>query len=136
MHTSIRTALAVATLAFAGALVSPAADAQQAASEVYEWKDANGNMQFSQMPPAKGAYRQRAINTSGNAVASSTPVAAAAAVSPQCTTARDNIVALQGAGEVRVDSNDDGTPDRSLNATERLGQMELAQAAVKAYCPS
>lgn len=136
MQTSLRAALVLATLALAGVVASPAAHAQQAASEVYEWKDANGNMQYSQTPPAKGTYRQRAINTAGNAVVSSTPVADTADVSPQCTTARANIVALQGAGEVQQDTNGDGTPDRPLNAAERLGQMELAQASVKAYCPS
>lgn len=135
MHTSLRAALAVATLA-AAVLASPAALAQQAASEVYEWKDANGNMQYSQTPPAKGAYRQRAINQAGSAVASSAPVASAAEVSPQCSTARDNIVALQGAGDVQQAANADGTPGRTLTPAERLGQMELAQAAVKAYCPS
>ncbi|HET6396979.1 MAG TPA: DUF4124 domain-containing protein, partial [Pseudoxanthomonas sp.] len=36
---------------------------------------------------------------------------------------------------VQQDTDGDGKPDHTLTAEERGAQRELAQAAVKAYCP-
>lgn len=118
------------------------AHAQQAASEVYQWKDANGVTHYSQTPPAKGAYTQRAINNTGSAApiaptaAAATPTitATGASANPQCTTARSNIATLEGKAAVQQDTDGDGKPDKTLSDAERTSQMELAQAAVKAYC--
>ena len=124
-----RLALAVA-LAFAA---TPAL-AQQTAGEVYKWTDANGVTHYSQTPPASGRYEHRLI-TSGGSVAAATAAAEPTAVeNPQCTTARANIVALQAEGEVQFDADGDGKPDRVLDAAQRTAQLELAEAAVKAYC--
>ena len=130
-----------AVLAVAGL---SAGHAQQTAGEVYQWKDANGVTHYSQTPPAKGAYTQRAITHTGSAapvvqpatVDASATITAAAGVSgnPQCATARSNIAALEGKAEVQQDTDGDGKPDKTLSDAERSGQMELAQAAVKAYC--
>ena len=113
----------------------PAAHAQQTAGEVYQWKDANGVTHYSQTPPAKGSYEQRVINAAGSAAPVTQPVAAATE-NAQCTGARANIAALQGAGDVQQDTDGDGKPDKVLDATERASQLELAHAASKAYCTS
>jgi hypothetical protein len=123
-----RIALA-ALVAFA---VAPAF-AQQTAGEVYQWKDANGVTHYSQTPPAKGSYEQRVITSTGSAApVGAEPVADAA--NAQCTAARENLEALKGEGDVMQDTNGDGTPDTVLNAEQRANQLELAQAAAKAYC--
>lgn len=124
-----------------GALIAAAglgaAHAQQPAAEVYQWQDANGVTHFSQTPPAKGAYQQRAITNTGSAAPvaqAATSATTAAAESSQCTTARSNIEALQGDTAVQQDTDGDGTPDKVLDPAERAAQLEFAQAAVKAFC--
>lgn len=120
------------------ALAAIPAFAQQTAGEVYQWKDANGVTHYSQTPPDKGVYEHRLITSSGAAAAATTTTSAeaeaAAAANPQCTTARANIAALQGEGAVQMDADGDGKPDQVLDAEQRAAQLELAQAAVKAYC--
>lgn len=128
-----------AVLAFGGLSV---AHAQQSASEVYQWNDANGVTHYSQTPPAKGAYTQRVISNDGSAAPVVQPTAAsatattadAASANPQCTTARKNIAALEGQAAVQQDTDGDGKPDKTLTDAERASQLEFAQAAVKAYC--
>jgi len=121
-----------AILAFAA---SPAI-AQQTAGEVYQWTDANGVTHYSQTPPDKGSYEHRLITSSGATASPATADSATAAESenPQCATARANIAALQGEGDVQQDTDGDGEPDTVLDAGQRAAQLELAQAAVKAYC--
>ncbi|MEN1929570.1 DUF4124 domain-containing protein [Luteimonas sp. MJ204] len=108
--------------------------AQQTAGEVFQWKDANGVTHYSQTPPDKGSYEHRLITSSGTAAptASSEPVAAAE--NSNCTAARANISALAGEGNVMQDTDGDGKPDTVLDADQRASQLELAQAAIKAYC--
>ncbi|WP_132998996.1 DUF4124 domain-containing protein [Luteimonas arsenica] len=121
-----------AVLAFAAA---PAL-AQQTAGEVYQWKDANGVTHYSQTPPAQGRYEQRVITSSGAAAPTAAVEAKAddaAAGNPQCATARANVATLQAEGDVQIDAEGDGQL-RVLNAEQRANQLELAQAAVKAYC--
>ena len=112
----------------------PVAHAQQTAGEVFQWKDANGTTHYSQTPPSSGAYQQRVINHTGSAAPAAIAAAAAPADNAQCRTARSNITALQGKTDVQEDTNGDGKPDKTLNTAERTGQLELAEAAVKAYC--
>lgn len=119
-----------AVLAFAAA---PAL-AQQTAGEVYQWTDANGVTHYSQTPPPQGRYEHRLITSSGAAAAAASEPVAEQADNPQCTTARANIAALQGEGDVQMDADGDGRADRTLDADQRASQLELAQAAVKAYC--
>lgn len=121
-------------LAAALALAAAPAFAQQA-NEVYQWTDANGVTHYSQTPPARGSYEHRVINSAGTAT-TATPAAQAAPESPQCATARENIAMLEGGGDVEMDTDGDGTPDHVLDAAQRAAQLELARAAVKAYCPS
>lgn len=124
-----------AVLALAGVSVGYAQ--QPASGEVFQWTDANGVTHYSQTPPAKGKFQHRVINQAGSAapVASEAEAATvAAAGNPQCTTARANIEALQGEAQVQQDTDGDGKPDKTLDAAERTSQLELAQAAVKAYC--
>jgi hypothetical protein len=128
-----------AAIALAGLSVG---HAQQAASEVYQWKDANGVTHYSQTPPEKGTYTQRVIAQNGSAApvaqtaASGTAAttADAASANPQCATARNNIAALEGKAAVQQDTDGDGKPDKTLSDAERASQLEFAQAAVKAYC--
>lgn len=106
------------------------------AGEVFQWKDANGVTHYSQTPPPKGTYQQRQITNSG----ASTPLQAAtpaeaAAENPQCATARANVAAL-GSDRPVHEAGEDGKPGRALDDAERASQLELANAAVKAYCNS
>lgn len=114
------------------ALAAAPALAQQTASDVFQWKDANGVTHYSQTPPAKGSYQQRQITAAG-ASAAQAAAPQAAEESPNCTTARGNVAALSDGRPVH-EAGEDGQPGRALNDAERASQLELARAAVKAYC--
>lgn len=107
--------------------------AQQTAGEVYQWTDAKGVTHYSQTPPEQGRYQQRLITSSGTA-APTAAEPAAPVENAQCAAARRNLEALKAEGDVMQDSDGDGTPDQVLDATQRANQLELAQAAAKAYC--
>ena len=113
----------------AGLIAAPAAFS----GEVYQWKDANGVTHYSQTPPPAGSYQQRQITSSGASVAQAAAAPQAATESPNCTAARANVVALSSERPVHQ-AGEDGKPGRALNAAERSSQLDLANAAVKAYC--
>jgi len=105
--------------------------ATAAAGNVYQWKDAHGVTQYASTPPAKGAYKTRAIRDN-EVQAATTP--APPAENPACAIARKNMEVLQGKAAVQVDSNGDGKPDKILSDTDRANQMQLAQATLKVNC--
>ena len=109
--------------------------AQQTAGEVYQWTDANGVTHYSQTPPTQGRYEHRLITSSGAAAPTAAVEAerTTAGESAQCTTARQNVATLQAEGPVQIDDDGDGRL-RVLDADQRASQLELAHAAVKAYC--
>ena len=122
-----------ALLALSGsALLLVAAAA--AAADVYQWKDANGVTHYSQTPPPSGAYSEHSESGRYYQARPAQPTAAAPAESPQCATARKNLIVLQGKAEVQIDSNGDGKPDKTLDADGRANQLALAQAQIKADC--
>lgn len=109
------------------------------ASEIYQWKDANGVTHYSETPPPSGtAFQQRRITASGassqaaTTPASTAPAAAAGPESAHCTAARENIQALQGDAPVQQDDGDGNVVE--LDAQGRANQLELARAAERAYC--
>src|SRR5690606_8559383 len=111
--------LPILILAAAGLLAAAAVHA----GEVYQWKDANGITHYSQTPPPKGSYQQRAI--SGDRAGSAQPVAAqAAAEDPRCATAQANVAALASGRPVH-EAGEEGQPGRALNDAERASQTEL-----------
>lgn len=113
-------------------LVAATLSAGVFAQEVYQWKDANGVTHYSQTPPARGQYQQRAITHSG----ATQPQAAQAAVateSAQCSAARENLRVLTSGVPVH-EAGEDGKPGRALSDAERSSQTDLANAAIKAYC--
>lgn len=123
-------------LAFLALVAGLSAVSVASAAEVYQWKDASGVTHYSQTPPPKGSYQQRQITSSGAGAAQATaPQATAAVDNPNCATARANVAALSGGRPVR-EAGEDGQPGRALNDAERASQLELANAAVKAYCDS
>ena len=125
MHTTRPLAVAIALL-----LVAAPGMAQQ--QRVYQWKDANGVTHYTDMPPAQ-SHRSRDIDNKGNAP----EIASVKAVeNPQCAASRDNLQRLQANQVLGVDTNGDGKSDRNLSSDERASQIELNQAAVKAYCPA
>ena len=123
------------------ALLAATAASPLVAGEVYSWKDARGVTHYSQTPPPAGTrFEVRGIRNDAPA-ATPAPVAAPAAATTatasatdtsQCDVARANIAALQGDTPVQQ-LGADGTP-RELDADGRRSQLELAQAAVRAYC--
>ena len=125
MHTIRPFAVAIALL-----LVAAPGLAQQ--QRVYQWKDANGVTHYTDMPPAQ-SHRSRDIDNKGNAP----EIASVKAVeNPQCAASRDNLQRLQANQVLGVDTNGDGKSDRNLSSDERASQIELNQAAIKAYGPT
>ena len=122
MHIIRPIAVAIALL-----LVAAPGLAQQ---RVYQWKDAKGVTHYTDMPPAQ-QHRSRDIDNKGNApdIAAVKPVE-----NEQCANSRINLARLQTNQAVGVDTNGDGKSDRNLSSDERASQIELNQAAVKAYC--
>ncbi|AKC87244.1 DUF4124 domain-containing protein [Pseudoxanthomonas suwonensis] len=103
------------------------------ANNVYQWKDASGVTHSSDKPPPGQKYDTRRIDSRGQYVDAATP--AAAAVDPQCATARQNLQLLGSGAPVMRDTDGDGTPDTALTDEDRAAQKSLAEAAAKAYCP-
>ncbi|KAF1686596.1 DUF4124 domain-containing protein [Pseudoxanthomonas broegbernensis] len=102
------------------------------ASNVYQWKDANGVTHSSDKPPPGQQYDVRRIDHHGQTAEAALP--ATSVETPQCVDARNNLKLLQGSVAVQQDTDGDGTPDHTLSADEREAQKGLAEAAVKAYC--
>ena len=123
MHTIRPLALALALAAAA----TPAIAQQR----VYQWKDANGVTHYTDVAP-KQSHQTREIEAQDGRPATQ---AAKVPESEQCTSARANVTRLQGGDPIGMDANGDGKPDRNLSADERKAQLDLNQAAVKAFCP-
>lgn len=104
-----------------------------AQQRVYQWKDANGVSHYTDTPPAQ-SHQVRDFDNRGAPAVPPKP-AAKTGETRQCADARSNLQRLQGEQSVGLDTNGDGKPDRNLTAAERASQLDLNQAAVKAYCP-
>jgi len=122
------TLLRTLVLALGITLVATPLLAQQ---RIYQRKDANGVSQYTDVRP-ESQYTVRNVSNSGTPPPAAT--APAAEESAQCKGARNNLTRLQGSEAVGIDTDGDGKPDRNLGADERKAQIELNQAAVKAYC--
>ncbi len=117
-------------LAIALALTVAAAPALAQQQRVYQWKDANGVTHYADVAP-KQSHQTRDLDVKdGKAVAP----AAKKPESDQCLNARANLLRLQGSDAVGMDTNGDGKADRNLSADERTAQLDLNQAAIKAFC--
>ncbi len=125
MHTTRPIAVAIALL-----LVAAPGLAQQ--QRVYQWKDAQGVTHYTDTPPTQ-SHSSRDINNRGSAPDLAT---VKAVENPQCAASRDNLQRLQANQALGVDTNGDGKSDRNLSSDERASQIELNQAAIKAYCPA
>lgn len=129
---SVRRALPALAL---GAVLAALAAFPAAATDLYQWKDAQGVTHYSDSPPpaqAGGQVKNRVIrNKTGTA---SQTVAAAPAENAQCSSARANLKQLQSSAQVGVDNNGDGKPDNLLDAQQRAAQVQLAEASIRAYC--
>ena len=115
--------------AIALALTVAAAPAM-AQQRVYQWKDANGVTHYTDVAP-KQSHQTREIEVNDGKPAEG---AAKQPESEQYTKARGNVARLQAGGPIGIDTNSDGKPDRNLTADEHKAQLELNQAAVKAFC--
>ena len=122
--------LRILALALAATVAAAPALAQQQL-RVYQWKDANGVTHYTDVQPAQ-SHQTRDIDVQDGKPAAT----AKKPESEQCTNARTNLARLQGGGAIGMDTNDDGKVDRNLTDDERKSQLELNQAAVKAFCPS
>ncbi len=124
-----RPALAFAALSCALLLLSTPLAAQQ----VYKWKDANGVTQYGATPPAKGSYEAREIDNRQAEPAAQSP-AQPQAEDPGCSTARSNLALLGAKSPLRVDSDGDGKPDKTLTEEDRANQRALMEATIKVKC--
>ena len=111
-------------------LASATALAEQ--QRVYQWKDANGVTHYTDMPPAQ-THKSRDIDNRGTPAEVATVKSVESA---ECTSSRASLKTLQDNPTVGVDTNGDGKADRNMGSDERASQIELSQAAVKAYCPA
>ena len=123
---------ATRTVAAALALLLAAAPTLAQQQRVYQWKDAKGVTHYTDLPPTQ-AHKSRDIDNKGNTpeIATVKPVE-----NEQCANSRSNLTRLQTNQAVGVDTNGDGKSDRNLSSDERASQIELNQAAIKAYCPT
>ncbi|WP_456982755.1 DUF4124 domain-containing protein [Luteimonas sp. A478] len=111
------------------------AAATAGASDIYQWTDVRGVTHYSESPPPAGTqYQVRRITDSGAGLRTEQPASAAPEVNPQCTAAQANIEVLQSEGPVFQE--DDSGERVALSDDDRSRQLELAQAAVRAYCSS
>ncbi|QWP78569.1 DUF4124 domain-containing protein [Lysobacter sp. K5869] len=120
-----------------GAVLAALTAFPAAATDLYQWKDAQGVTHYSDSPPpgqsGSGQVKNRVIrNKSGTA--SQTAAIAATGESSQCVSARANLKQLQSSAQVGVDSNGDGKPDNVLDTQQRAAQVQLAEASIRAYC--
>ncbi|MEN4902104.1 DUF4124 domain-containing protein [Luteimonas sp. TWI1416] len=117
------------------------------AGDVYTWKDAAGVTHYSQTPPPSGVryqlrtVRQDATQTATRDRSGEAPVVPALTATPgtdagslqaQCALAKDSVAALETDAPVRQ-AGEDGRL-RELSPAERVDQLALARAAVRAYC--
>ena len=123
---------ATRTVATALALLLAAAPTLAQQQRVYQWKDANGVTHYTDMPPTQ-AHQRRDIDNRGSATEIAT---VKPAENEQCAGSRANLQKLQANQTIGVDTNGDGKSDRTLSSDERASQIELNQAAIKAYCPA
>ncbi len=106
------------------------------AGTIYQWKDAKGVTHSSDKPPVGVAYEVRRIDTRDTASHQAAPVTTPEGrpvESPQCTTARANLELLQGSGPVEQEVDGKRQP---LDDAQRTSQRQLAEAAIKVYCPA
>ena len=121
-------------LTFSLALLLAATSTPAFAQKVYQWKDAKGVTHYSDSPPPSQQFQDRRIDNRGEPVPQD--VAAGKSVeSPQCISARLNLSLLAGKSALQQDTDGDGKPDKVLGEEDRANQRNLADAAVKAYCP-
>ncbi len=120
------------TIAAALALLLAAAPTLAQQQRVYQWKDANGVTHYTDLPPTQ-AHQRRDIDNRGSATEIAT---VKPAENEQCAGSRANLQKLQANQTIGVDTNGDGKSDRTLSSDERASQIELNQAAIKAYCPA
>ncbi|QGW64079.1 DUF4124 domain-containing protein [Lysobacter soli] len=104
------------------------------AAKVYQWKDAKGVTHYSDAPPPDQNIKGRNLADKGAAPAQAAQPAAKPVANANCTNARSNLTVLQGAGDVTIDEDKDGKPDRNLSQTERANRTALAEAQIKTYC--
>ena len=123
---------ATRTVAAALALLLVAAPTLAQQQRVYQWKDANGVTHYTDLPPTQ-AHQRRDIDNRGSATEIAT---VKPAENEQCAGSRANLQKLQANQTIGVDTNGDGKSDRTLSSDERASQIELNQAAIKAYCPA
>lgn len=115
-------------------ILSTGACSAAMASKIYQWKDAKGVSHYSDSPPPAQQYKDRQIDNRGEPLPQDQAVGKPVE-NAQCVTARLNLSLLSGKGAVQQDLDGDGKPDKVLNEDDRANQRNLADAAVKAYCP-
>lgn len=121
---------ALAASALALALAAPASAWQQ----VYKWKDANGVTHYSQNPPPAGKFESRTIVDRQPTATSGTQAGDKPVESTQCARARSNIDLINSGVALKVDSDNDGKPDRDINEAERKRQLDINQIVLRANC--
>lgn len=106
------------------------------AAQLYQWKDENGVVHFTDKPPkGKNATKMRVKSPplSGNeGEKQGTKTAPPNANAQRCETERKRLDVLQSNMTVRM-RNDDGTM-RELNPEEMQQEIGFSQAAIERYC--
>jgi Domain of unknown function (DUF4124) len=121
---------ALAASALALALAAPASAWQQ----VYKWKDANGVTHYSQNPPPAGKFESRTIVNRQPTATQGTQAGDKSVEPVECVRARNNIALINSGVALKVDSDNDGKPDRDINESERKRQLDINQIVLRANC--
>ncbi len=104
------------------------------AADLYKWKDANGVTHYSESPPSGQKFEARRIDARGT-VGLSEEETPAAREPPRCTQARQNLKALSDSRPVMEDTDGDGKTRCQARRKPARSAAQLADAAVKAFCP-
>ena len=109
-----------------------------AQQEFYKWRDKSGAVHYSSTPPKSGKYERRTVSPALTAAAPAATTAAPGATPangaerPACTTARNNLKALNDRSrQVMMDSNGDGKPEAALNEAQRAQEIGKTQDFMK-----
>jgi len=115
------------------------------AKELYRWTDENGVTHYSDSKPEGVDFERRAVITdpkptataatadAADASAAAKPPVKPTGPTPDCLQARSNLAVLNGAGDVSMDLNGDGTPE-TLDAAGRQTAIARHLELVKQHC--
>lgn len=109
------------------------------AGQVYKWRDKDGNIQYSDVEPAKESSQRKVVKAKDAKPLTAEEKAAkdkadkAAARKAECDKAKANVATISGTSKILMDLDKDGKPEE-LTPEQRASQTEVMKAAVTINC--